>query len=385
MLESLLAQGGLVRTVASGLFALTLAYVLAIIAGRLTRRVLSAAMRRDADKDVAPHHPEVSGPVRVVRWTVFAALSLIIVLPAIRLAGLDLHVGLTPEMLSAWLFASGLRIGVIVVVGYLLVRIIGGVSRRLENHIGRAAGIDALEHVKRARTLSRLVQSMMTTIVVVLTLLTILRELNVDITPILTGAGILGLAVGFGGQALVRDLISGFFLIIENQIRVGDTAVINGVTGVVEVINLRTVVLRDGEGSLHVFPNGSIDRLANRSKDYSVYVADFDVATSREPAEIIALLRTVGEQLLDDSRTAALMIEPMQVLGIETMRDGKLTIRVSVKTLPQKNADVGRELLLLARHAFDVNGIETPMPRLAIHMGDGTKPFIVRTQERDSA
>ncbi len=102
--------------------------------------------------------------------------------------------------------------------------------------------------------------------------LMILRELDVDITPVLTGAGIVGLAIGFGAQTLVRDVISGFFLIIEDQVRVGDVAVVNGIGGLVEQINLRTIVLRDSEGAVHVIPNGEIKTLSNRTKDYSYYV-----------------------------------------------------------------------------------------------------------------
>ncbi len=104
--------------------------------------------------------------------------------------------------------------------------------------------------------------------------LMVLQQFNVDITPVLTGAGIAGLAVGFGAQTLVRDIISGFFLILEDQVRVGDAAAINGAEGIVEAINLRTIVLRDAEGTVHVFPNGAINTLANRSKDFSYYVID---------------------------------------------------------------------------------------------------------------
>lgn len=386
MFEAMIpGHGGLARTLLSVAIALGVAYVIARIAARLTRTLLARATQRDGDRDAAAHQADVRGPARVVGWTVFLVSAATMMMPAIRLAGIDVHVGMSPEMLGAWLLGRGIRIGVIALVAYVLVRLIGGVSRRLEGYIGRAAGIDAIEHAKRARTLSRLVQSTMTSIVVVLSALTILRELNVDITPILTGAGILGLAVGFGGQALVRDLISGFFLIIENQIRVGDTAVINGVTGTVEAINLRTVVLRDGEGALHVFPNGSIDRLANRSKDYSMYVTDVEVSRQHDPEEVMALLRTVGESLGSNPRIRGLMIEPMQVLGIETLRDGHANVRVSVRTLPQRQADVGRELLLLIRKALDSNGIDTPVPRMAVHMGDPARPFVVQRSDRDSA
>src|SRR5262249_25119301 len=140
---------------------------------------------------------------------------------------------------------------------------------RFEHEMGLGTSLDALERAKRARTLGSVVQNVISVLVIGIGTLMILKEFQVDIAPVLTGAGIVGLAVGFGAQTLVRDIISGFFLILENQVRVGDSAAINGTGGLVEAINLRTIVLRDLEGTVHVFPNGAITTLANRSKDYS--------------------------------------------------------------------------------------------------------------------
>lgn len=370
------ANASVAAMVVSVAVALVVAWVLAALAARATRALLDA-VARDADRDEAPRSPDARRAVRIVGWTVFVAAAAIMVMPAVRLSGLDVHVGLSPERLAAWLFDTGVRIGGITLVAYVIVRLIAGVSRRLESHIARSGVID---HARRARTLSRLAQSTMTTVVIAVAGLTILRELDIDITPILTGAGIVGLAVGFGGQTLVRDLISGFFLIIEDQIRVGDTAAINGVTGVVEAINLRTVALRDGEGALHIFPNGGIDRLANRSRDYSVYVTDVEVASKHTPEEVVGVLRAVGEQLLADRTTRDMMIEPLQVQGIEALRPGQMTIRVSIKTVPQKNADVGRELLRIVKRELDAHGIAAPVPTMALQMGESDRPFPVRRE-----
>jgi small conductance mechanosensitive channel len=369
------AGAGPGRTAAALLVAIAIAYVVAVVAARLTRAAFAVALRDGAGRADA----DARRTIRLVRWTTFLVLTAAMVLPAVRLAGIDLAVGLTPRTLVAWLVGPGLRIAVMVVAGCVLVRLVSAFATRLEAHLGRLSRVDEDGHIRRARTLSRLLQSTMTTIIVVVTGLTVLRELEVDITPILTGAGILGLAVGFGGQTLVRDLISGFFLIVENQIRVGDTAVINGTTGVVETINLRTVVLRDGEGTVHVFPNGSIDRLANRSKDYSVFVTDIDVARAHDPDEIMALLRAVGDQLLSDAAVRAVVLEPLQVQGIETIRDAQMTIRISLRTLPQKHAEVGRELLRRVKKAFDANGIALPVSRMALQMADDAHPLLVRT------
>ncbi len=375
------SEAGLSWAVTSALAAGAVAWLLAALVARLARVGLVAVRRRDVPAD--PRDPDIRGPVRVVRWTVFIALLPILCLPAMRLAGLDLHVGLSPELLGAWLFGSGLRITVIIVAGYVLTRIIAMVALRLEDKIGEDVGPDLLERAKRARTLSRLVRSAMSVVVVALATLMILRELRVDITPILTGAGILGLAVGFGGQALVRDLIAGFFLIIENQIRVGDVAVINGTGGLVEQINLRTVVLRDHEGTVHVFPNGSITQLANRSKDYSYYVADVGVSYRQDTDEVVTVLRDVGEDLCNDPRLRPWILEPLEVVGVEALRESQVTIRVRIKTLPLKQWDVGRELLRRIKRAFDERGIETPVPHVSLYASDGRKREIPEPRRLD--
>jgi small-conductance mechanosensitive channel len=358
--------------------AAALAYVLATLLARLARVALVAVIRRDRPVDL--RSPELRRPVRVVRWTVFAALVPLLCLPALRLAGIDLHVGLSPEMLSTWLFGSGVRIAVILIASYVLTRIIATVSRELEEHIGRAVGPDVIERAKRARTLSRLVQSAATVLVVSIAMLMILREVRVDITPILTGAGILGLAVGFGGQALVRDLISGFFLILENQIRVGDVAVINGTGGLVEEINLRTVVLRDHEGAVHVFPNGAITALANRSKDFSYYVADVGVSYRNDLDTVMAALRDVGDGLMADERYRASILEPLDILGVEALRDTQVNIRVRVKTVPLKQWEVGRELLRRVKKAFEERDIEIPSPHQPISLGAPSRTAEPKTE-----
>ena len=141
------------------------------------------------------------------------------------------------------------------------------------------------------RRSARLLQKTLTVVVTGMAALMVLRELDVDITPVLTGAGIVGLAVGFGAQTLVRDIISGFFLILEDQVRVGDVAVVNGQGGLVEEVNLRTIVLRDETGAVHVFPNGEVKTLANMSKDFSFYVITISVAFDGDPDRVVAAMR----------------------------------------------------------------------------------------------
>ena len=168
-----------------------------------------------------------------------------------------------------------LKILLIVLLAYALVRMTALLVRRFEHEMSLGTDLDALERGK-ARTHAGLgrAERRRPRWSIGVAAADGAPALDLDITPVLTGAGIAGLAVGFGAQTLVRDIISGFFLILEDQIRVGDAASINGTAGIVEAINLRTVILRDAEGTVHVFPNGAINTLANRSKDFSYYVVD---------------------------------------------------------------------------------------------------------------
>jgi small conductance mechanosensitive channel len=202
-----------------------------------------------------------------------------------------------------------------------------------------------------------------------------LHELQIDITPILTSAGILGLAVGFGAQTLVKDLIAGFFLTFENQVRVGDVATINGTGGLVEAINLRTIVLRDINGAVHVFPNGSIERLSNLTKDFSYYVIDVGVTPGEDPDEVSDVLRQIGADLKADPKFGLHILEPIEILGVDAFEESQVTIKTRIKTLPLKQWEVGRELRRRIKKTFDARGIPLPTRHVALYFGDGSKPF----------
>jgi small conductance mechanosensitive channel len=207
----------------------------------------------------------------------------------------------------------------------------------------------------------------------------ILRELEMDITPVLTGAGILGLAIGFGAQTLVRDVISGFFLIIEDQVRVGDVAMVNGTGGLVEQINLRTIVLRDFEGVVHVFPNGSITTLANRTKDFSFYVIDLGVDYAEDTDRVADAVRAVGEEMLKDPAYAPSILSPLEVVGVDNFADSQVTLRMRIKTVPLKQWEVGRELRRRIKKALDARGITIPFPQRTLHI---VQPLPPSTDQR---
>jgi moderate conductance mechanosensitive channel len=194
----------------------------------------------------------------------------------------------------------------------------------------------------------------------------VLRELDVDITPVLTGAGIVGLAIGFGAQTLVRDVISGFFLIVEDQVRVGDVAMVNGTGGLVEQINLRTIVLRDFEGVVHVFPNGEIKTLANRTKDFSFYVIDLGIEYDEDADRVMQLVREAGDELMHDPAYASSILAPVEVLGVDDFKETSVSLRFRIKTVPLKQWEIGRELRRRIRRVLNREGVRTPSPKMEV-------------------
>src|SRR5688500_11231194 len=247
--------------------------------------------------------------------------------------------------LPSWLLAASLRIAIIAVAAYIVIRAGSAATRRFEREMSTGTGLEVIERTKRAQTFSRLLQRTLSVVITVMAGLMILRELDIDITPVLTGAGIAGLAVGFGAQTLVRDIISGFFLIAEDQVRVGDVAVVNGQGGLVEEVNLRTIVLRDEPGTGHVFPNGEVKTLANMSKDFAYYVMTVGVAYGDDPDRVAAVLKEAGESLMADPQFQPHILAPLEIYGVDAFEAERLVVKARIKTVPQKQWLVGRELL----------------------------------------
>jgi small conductance mechanosensitive channel len=261
------------------------------------------------------------------------------------------------EAVARWFVLHGLKIVLIAVAATIVIRVLRVAIRQLQVRIsGRHATTD-LEWQRRAMTIGGLLQSLVTASIGFVAIVMLLRELGIDIMPILATAGIVGLAVGFGAQNLVRDVISGFFLILEDQVRVGDLAKINGVTGIVEQINLRTIVLRDAEGAVQVFPNGTVGTLANLSKHFAYAVVDVRVAYSEHLERVMATINEVGAALGNDPEWKPLLLAPIDVPGVESINDGFSVIRVRFKTQPLNQNKVANELRRRLVTTFVARGI----------------------------
>jgi small-conductance mechanosensitive channel len=352
--------------------------VLAWIAARTVRRLAARGLRALLHDTLHESSPLVRGPLRLLSAAVFVLVSALVLVPAFELAGLHPQTGVHLETVGIWAFGAGLRVTVISLLAYASVRATSLVVRRFEHEVAGGSSVDALERAKRARTLGAAISKVTTVLIVGIAALMILREFQIDIAPVLTGAGIAGLAVGFGAQTLVRDVISGFFLLLENQVRVGDVAAINGTGGLVEQINLRTIVLRDVEGTVHVFPNGAINTLANRSMDFSYYVIDLPISYREDTDRVAAILREVGDTLQKDPVFGPFILEPLELLGVDAFADWWMLMKLRIKTVPQKQWDVGRELRKRIMQALDARGIAipwpSPNPHTVVSPGDPNSP-----------
>lgn len=268
-----------------------------------------------------------------------------------------------------------LRIALILIVAWIISKVIDAALSRTEKRLINSSQVEGeppSESQKRVETLIRLVRQALFLALWIVVSLILMKEAGIDIAPLIASAGILGLAIGFGAQNLVKDFISGFFLTLENQIRVNDVAVINGTGGLVERINFRTTVLRDLGGAVHIFPNGSINTISNLTKEWSAYIFDIGVAYKEDTDHVIEVMRRVGEEMRADSEIGPKMLDLPEIFGVDKFADSAVVIKGRIRTHPIQQWTVGREYLKRIKHAFDAENIEIPFPHLSIYTGEAT-------------
>lgn len=241
------------------------------------------------------------------------------------------------------------------------------------------------EKDKRLETITSLLQKGINIGITGIALLIGLQTIGVAIGPILASAGVLGLAVGFGAQNLVKDVISGFFIIFEDQIRQGDIAVINGQAGTVEKINFRTIVLRDASGSVHYFPNGSISRVTNMTKGWSAMVFDIGVAYKEDLNKVMGVMKDTFESLKSDEENGKKILEDIEIFGLDQFGDSALIVKARIKTIPLAQWAIGRAYRKLLKEAFDQHGIEIPFPHQSIYFGEASAPFKINQEDKEEA
>jgi moderate conductance mechanosensitive channel len=261
--------------------------------------------------------------------------------------------------------ASALRICGILVAAWLAIvaaqRAIRGLRIRIASRLGDR------EAVQRAETLGRVFRYLAAVIVSLIAGMLVLGELGVSVAPILGAAGVVGLAVGFGAQSLVRDYFTGFFLLVEDQIRQGDVVKLGEHAGLVEQVTLRYVQLRDYDGNVHFVPNGTITSVVNMGRGHAQAVVDIGVAYSADIDTAMALMHEVAAELRRDPAHAARILDGLEMAGVERWADSSVVIRARLKVAPLQQWTVRREYLRRLKKAFDEAGIEIPFPQLVLH------------------
>ena len=260
-----------------------------------------------------------------------------------------------------------LRVVVIWVLTWVGLRIVNQVARRIEEAVDDGDDSHLSEREQRGQTISQLLRSVGKVILVAFALLVTLNVF-VDIKPLLAGAGILGLAVSFGAQSLVKDVISGFFFLVEGQFAVGDVIEIAGKSGVVERMTLRVVMLRDINGTLHMIPNGQIATVSNMTRGWSRAVVDVGVAYDTEVDKAIEIFRSEAESLASDRTWKDQFEAPPEVVGVTDLGESQVTIRTLLRTHPGKQWAVGREFRRRIKNRLDHEGIEIPFPQRTMHI-----------------
>ncbi len=270
-----------------------------------------------------------------------------------------------------WLLKSGIHILFILIFALIALKVSKILSKRLVHLVVRQK--EDVEFQKRTQTLVSIVWHAASLGILLIAAMMVLKEFGVEIGPMLAAAGIVGLAVGFGAQSLVKDVISGFFILLEDQIRVGDVVQIAGKGGLVEKISLKTTILRDLSGNVHYVPNGQIDVVTNMTKEFSRYVFDIGVAYREDVDEVMEVIKEVDEELRNDPAFKDDILEPIEIMGLDQFANSAVIIKARTTTKPIQQWRVGREFNRRLKKKFDERKIEIPFPHITLYMGQDKK------------
>lgn len=277
----------------------------------------------------------------------------------------------TPTLASikTWLNDAGplLHVAIILLLAWLLLHISRKLIRTFRHYMKDHAKTP--EDARRIETLARMFRYASTVVISLVAGMLALSELGISIAPILGAAGVVGIAVGFGAQSLIKDYFNGFFMLLENQIRHGDVVEVCGKTGIVEDITLRYVCLRDNDGNVHYVPNGQITIVTNKSRDYAYALIDVGVAYREDTDEVCAVMREVAGALRADPLIGPKILEDIEIQGVQELADSAVILRCRIKTVTLEQWNVRRAFLGRIKQAFDARGIEIPYPHLTVYAG----------------
>jgi len=287
---------------------------------------------------------------------------------------LTMHEHLTNMLTSLvqWALTSGIKIIFIAIIAYVI-KVIS--NRFIQRIVKAAVSSDKFmtedAELRRMKTLVSVFSWTINTIIVVIAAMMIIEEFGVNIAPILTGAGILGVAIGFGGQYLVKDIISGFFIIFENQYRIGDVISVEGISGTVEDISLRKTILRDVNGTVHYIPHGEIRKVSNFTRQFSKINLNVGVAYEANLDHVIEVVNNLGVNFANDPAWKDAITEAPKFLRVDSLDDSSVSIKITGETKPEDQWRVAGELRKRIKETFEKEGIEIPYPQTVIHKSSG--------------
>jgi len=319
---------------------------------------------------------QLKGTQRVVTWVIIAIGGLIIALAiaAVTVSRLGLDVSSTLEAVGGWLLEHGILIIIIIALAFLTYKVVKVVTPRLVERTVHIAGKGRRareERAKRAHTLSGFIIGAIGIFIIITAIFMILSEVGIDITPLLAGAGVAGIAIGLGAQSLIRDLLSGLFIIIEDQYGRGDWVQLAGVNGLVELVNLRRTVLRDLDGNVHSIPNGEVRLATNYTKEWARVNLIIPVAYGEDLDHVTEVIDRVGEELAKDKTFGPIIIKAPKVLRVDNFGDSGIDMKILGETKPMRQWEVTGELRKRVKKAFDEEGIEIPWPHVKLFFGQG--------------
>ncbi len=366
-------------------FWLAIAIAGLMLGGYLLMKLFRYEMRRVARQTAKDHALDpaalqwIEEISRGIRLAVFALMAILMTFFTLRVIGHPAVAAWNLQRFLEWIMDRGVRVVFLLAAAFLCIKMVRISVSKIDLLIRATDGSPAaeIERRKRAQTVSAILRNFSTVVISVVFGLMLLEELNINTTPILTSLGVIGVALGFGAQQLVGDLIAGFFHIFENQIRVGDVAIINGTSGQVQEIRLRTTILRGLDGTVHIFRNGAINSLSNMTKDFSYFLLDLGVAYKEDTDRVCEVVKQVAAALQAEAAFATSILEPVEILGVDDFGNSAVVIKLRIKTIPIKQWEVGREFRRRLKYRLDQERIEMPNQYQTICFGEGSKPFQV--------
>ncbi|MCB1883806.1 MAG: mechanosensitive ion channel family protein [Geminicoccaceae bacterium] len=372
------------------LFRATALTVLVLAGARLLAYLADRALPRPAHAGPEPAEDDeaeaalgptagIAGPLRLLVRVLVAAFSLVLLLQVWQTGVIDWVDRASGRSVAGLLTELALILLVTVALAQLIVHL-------FNRHMRAADAEGRLLHSNRSRTFASILKNLALVVLVGIAVLVTLSQLGVDATPLLAGAGVVGLAIGFGSQKLVQDLITGLFILVGDIARVGDVVEVGGRSGVIEGISMRAVQLRAYDGSVHAVPFSSIDIVTNMTKDFSFAVLEIGVAYRESTDQVVEVLRGLDAEIRREWPYRRLVLAPIEIAGVDLLGDSAVVVKARMKVRPGEQWTVKREMLRRIKLAFDARGIEIPYPHMTLWFGEGkdgrAPPLHVESQAR---